>query len=59
MCEEEIEKYRQAKSNILRGNDIESASYILQKHREYNIISTGSRVNILSIAIMQILNYIE
>lgn len=59
MTEKEIEEYQKAKSNILRGNDIESASYILEKHMDNYIINLERGVNPLRIAIKQILNYIE
>lgn len=56
LSKEEIEK---ARSNILRGNDIESASIILETIVLDNYIETGRRVNILKIATRQILNFIE
>jgi hypothetical protein len=59
MSEEEKKKYEEAISSILRGNDIESASYILEKNLNYTIITKGYRINPVSFAIKQILNYIE
>lgn len=56
LSKEEIEK---ARSNILRGNDIESASIILEAIVLDNYIEIGGRVNILKIATRQILNFIE
>lgn len=53
---EEIEK---ARSNILRGNDLESAAIILEAMILDNYIEVGGRVNILKIATRQILNFIE
>lgn len=49
----------QARSNILRGNDIESASLILEKCILDNYIIRGERINILKVAVRQILNFIE
>lgn len=56
---EEIENILQAKSNILRGNDIESAALILEKFILDGFMEYGSRVNTLKIATRQILNFIE
>jgi len=56
LSKEEIEK---ARSNILRGNDIESASIILEAIVLDNYIEIGGRANILKIATRQILNFIE
>ena len=53
------EELQQARSNILRGNDIESAALILEKCVLDNYIIRGGRVNILKIAVRQILNFIE
>ena len=50
---------QQARSNILRGNDIESAALILERCVLDNYIIKGGRVNILKIAVRQILNFIE
>lgn len=55
-CTEELQ---QARSNILRGNDIESAALILEKCVLDNYIIRGGRVNILKVAVRQILNFIE
>lgn len=54
--EEEIEK---AKSNILRGNDIESACLIMEAVIWDGLVQVGGRVNISKIAMRQILNFIE
>lgn len=59
MSEDEKKKYEEAISIILNGNDIESASYILEKNLNYTIITRGYRINPVSVAIKQILNYIE
>lgn len=56
LSKEEIEK---ARSNILRGNDVESASTILKAVILDNYIEIGGRVNTLKIATRQILNFIE
>ena len=56
---EEIKELEQARSNILRGNDIESAALILEKCILDNYIIRGGRVNILKIATRQILTFIE
>lgn len=56
LSKEEIEK---ARSNILRGKDIESAAIILEAIVLDNYIEIGGRVNILKIATRQILNFIE
>ena len=50
---------QQARSNILRGNDIESAALILERCVLDNYIIKGGRVNILKVAVRQILNFIE
>ncbi len=59
VSKEEIEKLEQAKSNILRGIDLESSALILEKAILDNYIFAGGRVNILKIATRQILNFIE
>lgn len=61
LSEEEMEKKRteQAVSNILRGIDIESSALILEKTILDNYIITGGRVNILHLAVRQILYFIE
>lgn len=56
LSKEEIE---QARSNILRGNDIESAALILEAMILDNYIEIGGRVNILKVATRQVLNFIE
>lgn len=56
LSKEEIEK---ARSNILRGNDIESAVLILEAMILDNYIEIGGRVNILKVATRQVLNFIE
>ena len=53
---EEIEK---ARSNILRGNDLESAALILEAMILDNYIEVGRGVNILKVSTRQILNFIE
>lgn len=53
------EELQQAISNILRGDDIESAALILKKCALENYIIRGGRVNILKVAVRQILNFIE
>lgn len=57
--EKEIRKIEEARSNILRGNDIESAALILERCILDNYIIKGGRVNILKVAVRQILNFIE
>lgn len=52
-------KLEEARNNILRGNDIESAALILERCVLDNYIIKGGRVNILKIAVRQILNFIE
>lgn len=56
LSKEEIE---QARSNILRGNDIESAALILEAMILDNYIEIGGRVNILKVATRQLLNFVE
>ncbi len=56
LSEEEIEK---AKSNILRGNDIESACLIMEAVIWDGLVQVGGRVNITKLAMRQILNFIE
>lgn len=53
---EEIEK---ARSNILRGNDIESACLIIEAVIWDGLVQVGGRVNIAKVAMRQILNFIE
>lgn len=59
LSEKEIKKIEEAKSNILRGNDIESAALILERCILDNCIIKGGRVNILKVATRQILYFIE
>ena len=56
MSNEEIEK---AKDILLRGNDIESACLIMQEAIWGNLVQVGGRVNIIKVAMRQILNFIE
>ncbi len=56
LSKEEIEK---ARSNILRGNDIESSALILEAMIFDNYTEVGGRVNILKVATRQILNFVE
>ena len=56
LIKEEIEK---ARSNILRGNDIESACLIMEEVIWNGLVIIGSRVNIVKIAMRQILNFIK
>ncbi len=56
MNKDEIEK---AKSNILRGNDIESACLIMEAVVWDGLVQVGGRVNITKVAMRQILNFIE
>ncbi len=55
----EEQKIQQAANNILRGEDIESAVYILKKFMFDNVIFIGGRVNPVKIATRQVLNFIE
>ena len=57
--EEEKETIENAKNNILRGNDIESAALILEKLILDGVIIVGGRINILKIATRQIINFLE
>lgn len=59
LSEEEIKEVEKAKSNILRGNDIESAALILEKVIWDNLIIVGGGVDITKVAVRQILNFIE
>ncbi len=56
LSKEEIEK---AKSNILRGNDIESACLIMEAVVWDGLVQVGGRVNITKVAMRQILNFVE
>lgn len=57
--EEDIKEIEQAKSNILRGIDIESSALILEKAILDGYIFTGGRIDILKLATRQILYFIE
>ena len=57
--EEEKKAIEQAKSNLLRGNDIESATLILEKVILDGMIIKCGRINILKVAARQIINFIE
>lgn len=57
--EEEMKTIEQAKSNLLRGNDIESATLILEKVILDGMIIKCGRINILKVAARQIINFIE
>ena len=59
ISEEKKKEIEKARSNILRGNDIESASLILEKSIMDNYTIVGGKENILKIATRQILNFIE
>ena len=56
LSKEEIEK---AKSNLLRGNDIESACLIMEEIIWNDLVIAGGRVNIVKIAMRQILNFVQ
>lgn len=57
--EKEMKTIEQAKSNLLRGNDIESATLILEKVILDGMIIKCGRINILKVAARQIINFIE
>ena len=57
--EKEMKTIEQAKSNLLRGNDIESATFILEKVILDGMIIKCGRINILKVAARQIINFIE
>ncbi len=61
MKEDSIEeqKIQQAKNNILRGEDIDSATYILEKVIFDNVFFIGGRVNPLKVATRQVINVIK
>jgi len=59
LSDEERKALEQARSNITRGNDIESAMLILEKCALDGVIFTGGRLNIFKIAVRQILNFLE
>ena len=53
----EQEKIEKAISNVLRGNDIESASYIVEKVALDNYRLVTGRINVFKIATRQLLDY--
>lgn len=53
------EEIQEAKSKILRGNDIESACLIMKTIIWDGLVQVGGRVNITKVAMRQILNFIE
>lgn len=55
----EEQKIQQAINNILRGEDIESAAYILEKFMFDNVNFIGGRVNPVKVATKQVLNFIK
>ena len=55
----EEEQIEQAISNLTRGNDIESAIYILERCALDGLIIRGCRVNIYKMAVRQILNFLD
>ena len=57
--EKEMKTIEQAESNLLRGNDIESATLILEKVILDGMIIKCGRINILKVAARQIINFIE
>lgn len=59
MSEEEEEKIQQAINNIIRGEDIDSATYIVEKCVFDNVIFLGKRVNYFKTSIRQVLNFIK
>jgi hypothetical protein len=59
LSDEEKKALEQARSNITRGNDIESAMLILEKCALDGVIFTGGRLNIFKIAVRQILNFLK
>ena len=59
LSDEDMKALEQARSNITRGNDIESAMLILEKCALEGVIFTGGRLNIFKIAVRQILNFLE
>lgn len=59
LSEDDMKKIEEAKSNILRGNDIESAALILEKVIWDNLIIVSGRVDITKVAVRQILNFIK
>ena len=59
MTGEQAQKLELAKNNILRGEDIDSATYIVEKCIFDNVIFVGGRVNYFKIAIRQVLNFVK
>ena len=59
LSEDDMKEIEKARSNILRGNDIESAALILEKVIWDNLIIVSGRVDITKVAVRQILNFIE
>lgn len=55
----EEQKIQQATNNILRGEDIESAAYILKKFMFDNVNFIGGRINPVKVATRQVLNFIK
>lgn len=55
----EEQKIQQATNNILRGEDIDSATYILEKYMFDGVIFIGGRVNPVKVATRQVLNFIK
>lgn len=55
----EEQKIQQAKNNILRGEDIDSAAYILEKYMFDGMFFIGGRVNPVKVATRQVLNFIK
>lgn len=52
-------KIEEARSNILRGNDIESACLIIKEALYNSVIMVDDEINITKIAIRQALDFIE
>ena len=59
LSEEEKKAIEEAISNILRGNDIESATLILEKGILDSLIIVSERVDIIKVATRQILNFVK
>lgn len=55
----EEQKIQKATNNILRGEDIESAAYILEKFMFDNVNFIGRRINPVKVATRQVLNFIK
>lgn len=56
--EKEMKTIEQARNNILRGNDIESAMLILEKCALDGLVLVSGRINIFKIAVRQVLNFL-